>query len=67
MDFTKYKRKKKVETEGKKKVPHQSTVTATVLAQCKHTKCIVPKHWRFLYIYAGSYKYLKEKKVQTED
>ena len=33
---------------------HQSTVTATVLAQCKHTECTVPKHcsghWRFLYI-----------------
>ena len=35
-------------------MPHQSTVTAIVLIQCKHTKCIVPKHcsrhWRFLYI-----------------
>ena len=51
-------------------MPHQSTVTATVLAQCKHFECIVPKHcsgyWRLLCqynnIYAGSYKYLKEKK-----
>ena len=71
-------KKKKVQTEDKKKkrkkkkrkVPHQSTVTATVLAQCKHFECIVPKHcsgyWRLLCqynnIYAGSYKYLKEKK-----
>ena len=35
-------KKKKKKKEGK--MPHQSTVTATVLIQCKHTKCIVPKH-----------------------
>ena len=28
----------------KGKVPHQSTITATVLAHYKHTECIVPKH-----------------------
>ena len=41
---------------------HQSTVTATMPTQCKHTECTVPKHcsgyWCFLYI---------RKKVQTED
>ena len=28
----------------KGKVPHQSTVIAIVLAQCKHIECTVPKH-----------------------
>ena len=44
----------KKEKEKKSKVPHQSTITATVLAQYKHTECTMPKyyrgHWRFLYI-----------------
>ena len=32
-------------------MPQQSTVTATILAQYKHTKCMVPKHCSgFLYI-----------------
>ena len=30
------------ETEKKKKMSHQSTVTATVLVQCKYTECTVP-------------------------
>ena len=46
--------KKKKKKKKKSKVPHQSTITATVLAQYKHTEYIVPKHcsghWRFLYI-----------------
>ena len=45
---------KKRKKKKKGKVSHQSTVTATVLAQCKHTECTVPKHysghWCFLYI-----------------
>ena len=35
-------------------MPHQSTVTATVFTQYKHTEGTMPKHcsghWRFLYI-----------------
>ena len=34
----------KKEKEKKSEVPHQSTVTATMLAQFKHIECIVPKH-----------------------
>ena len=30
--------------DEKKKNPHQSNVTATVFAQCKHSECTVPKH-----------------------
>ena len=33
-----------VATVQKKKKPHQSTVTATMLSQCKHIECTVPKH-----------------------
>ena len=29
----------------KSKVSHQSTVTATMLVQCKHTDYTVPKHY----------------------
>ena len=41
-------------TVQKSRGPHQSTVTATVLIQCKHYECTVPKycsgHWHILYI-----------------
>ena len=40
--------------DEKKKNPHQSNVTATVFAQCKHSECTVPKYcsgyWLFLYV-----------------
>ena len=35
---------KKEKKKKKSEMPHQSTVTTTVLAQCKHTECTVPKH-----------------------
>ena len=34
----------KKEKEKKSKVPHQSTVTATMLAQYKHIECTVSKY-----------------------
>ena len=34
----------KKENEKKSEVPHQSTVTATMLVQYKHIECIVPKY-----------------------
>ena len=35
---------KKKNLKKKGEVSHQSTVIATVLTQCKHTECTVPKH-----------------------
>ena len=34
----------KKEKDKKSEVPHQSTVTATMFAQCKHIECTVPKY-----------------------
>ena len=35
---------KRLKEKKKKKVPHQSAVAATVLAQYKHSECTVPKY-----------------------
>ena len=54
-------------------MPHQSTDTATVLAQSKHTECTVPKHYSGIgvFIYKmfdfkveGEKKYVMEAGVQ---
>ena len=41
---TKNKKNKKKKRKEKGNVPHQNTVTATVLAQCKHIECTIPNH-----------------------
>ena len=43
-------------------MPHQNTITATVLAQCKHTECTVPKHCSDIAAKKSTNERLKKKK-----
>ena len=53
----------KKKKKKKSKMPHQNTITATVLAQCKHTECTVPKHCSDIAAKKSTNERLKKKKT----